>query len=118
MIAGAIALQAGDIGDTSALSGTLIVGGGQVIVSGINITEQVKIHTAAIQELAESFGAEMRPTVIELEGKRYELVGTAGEQYLEWKDLLREIYFEETGFGAGGELDDGDASSGAVRTAP
>jgi hypothetical protein len=103
MIAAAVALQVGDVPDTGALSGVLILAGGQVVISGINVSQQVKIHAAAIQELAESFGAEIRPTVVELEGKQYELTGTAAEQYQEWKALLRRIHEEETGFAAGAD---------------
>lgn len=98
MIAAAVALQVGDVSNTGALSGILILGGGQVVVSGIEVSKQKEIHAAAIQELADSFGTEIRPTVIELEGKRYELTGTAEEQYTHWRELLRQIYFEETGF--------------------
>jgi len=98
MIAAAVALQAGDVSGAGALSGILILGGGQVVVSGIEVSKQKEIHAAAIQELADSFGTEMRPTVIELEGKRYELTGTAEEQYAKWRELLKQIYFEETGF--------------------
>lgn len=98
MIAAAIALQVGDISGTGALSGMMLLGGGQIMVGGINISQQTDIHAEAIAELGESFGAEMRPTVVELEGKQYELTGTAGEQYERWRMLLRQIYYEETGF--------------------
>jgi hypothetical protein len=40
----------------------------------------------------------MKPIVIEFEGKKYELSGTAEEQYKRWRELLREIYYSETGF--------------------
>ncbi len=40
----------------------------------------------------------MRPTIVELEGKQYELTGTASEQFAEWRSLLKDIYREETGF--------------------
>jgi len=103
MIAAAVALQVGDVPNTGAVSGILILAGGQVVISGINVSQQVEIHAAAVQELAESFGAEMRPTVVELEGKQYELTGTADEQYAEWRQLLRRIHEEETGFAADGD---------------
>ena len=67
--------------------------------SGINISKQAEIHRVAIQELSESFGNEMKPVVMEFQGKKYELTGSAEEQYRHWRELLREIYYEETGFG-------------------
>jgi hypothetical protein len=35
---------------------------------------------------------------MEFEGQQYELTGTAAEQFKRWKELLRQIYFAETGF--------------------
>ena len=99
MIAAAVLLEVGDVGDTGAISGILILAGGQVVINGINVSQQAQIHESAIQELAESFGSDMRPTVVELEGKQYELTGTASEQFERFRELLRQIYLEETGFG-------------------
>jgi hypothetical protein len=56
------------------------------------------MHYEALQELGESFGSEMKPVVMELEGNKYELSGSVEEQYKRWRELLREIYYSETGF--------------------
>ena len=40
----------------------------------------------------------MKPVVMEFQGKKYELTGSAEEQYRHWRELLRKIYYEETGF--------------------
>ena len=40
----------------------------------------------------------MEPVVLELEGKKYELKGSAQEQYRQWRELLLKIYRAETGF--------------------
>ena len=98
MVAAAIGLGAGDVSGTAALQSMLIVGGGAVIVNGINISKEAEIHSAAIQELSESFGNEMKPVVMEFEGEKYELTGSAEEQYKRWRELLRKIYYSETGF--------------------
>ena len=98
MVAAAIGLGAGDVSGTAALQSLLIVGGGAVIVNGINISKEAEIHSAAIQELSESFGNEMQPVVMEFEGEQYELTGSAEEQYQRWRELLRNIYYSETGF--------------------
>jgi hypothetical protein len=98
MIALAIGLEAGDVNNTNVLKGVLVLSGGQVIMSGINISKQAEIHSAAIKELGDSFGSEMKPVVMEYQGKEYELTGSAQEQYARWRELLRKIYFTETGF--------------------
>ena len=59
------------------------------------------MHRAAIQELSESFDNEMKPLVMEFEGKTYELTGSAEEQYHRWRELLRQIYLAETGLDEG-----------------
>ena len=65
---------------------------------GVNISKEAEMHSTAIQELSESLGSEMKPVTLELEGETYELTGSAEEQYKRWRELLRDIYFTETGF--------------------
>jgi hypothetical protein len=98
LVALAVLLQAKNVHNTGVLSGALVIAGGQVFISGINISKQAEIHRAAIEELGESFDSEMKPVVMEFEGKTYELTGTAAEQYDHWRELLRQIYYAETGF--------------------
>ena len=99
LVAAGVAMGAtGDSGATTAGAGVLILVGGQVVIDGINVSQQANIHADAIEELGDSFGSDMKPTVIELEGKRYELTGTVSEQFEEWRAILRRIYLEETGF--------------------
>ena len=40
----------------------------------------------------------MEPVVLDFEGKKVELTGTAEKQYAQWRELLRRIYEAETGF--------------------
>ena len=98
LLAGAIALNAGEVKNTGALQMGMILIGGQVIINGFNVTKEAEIHSAAIKELSESFGSEMQPIVMEFEGKQYELTGSAEEQFKHWRELLRQIYITETGF--------------------
>jgi hypothetical protein len=98
LIAGAIALGAGRRGVGLPEIGMAIIGG-QVIVNGFNISKQAEMHSESIRELSETFGAEMKPVLVEFEGKTYELTGPAEEQFRRWRELLREIYRAETGFG-------------------
>jgi len=85
-------------GNIGALEIGLIVVGGQVIMDGFNVSKEAEIHEAAIQELSQSFSGEMKPVVMEFEGKQYELTGSAEEQFQQWRELLRKIYYAETGF--------------------
>jgi len=98
LLAGAIALGASrrEIGP---LEIGMAVIGGQVIVNGYNVSKQAEMHSEAIRELSETFGSEMRPVLVEFEGQTYELTGPAEEQFKRWRELLREIYRAETGFG-------------------
>jgi hypothetical protein len=106
LIAGAVAAGASDSGNTAAIQAGLIIIGGQVIISGFNISKEAEINEAAIRELSDSFGGEMQPVVMEFEGKQYELTGSAEEQFKQWRELLRKIYYAETGFGPDPEPDD------------
>ena len=98
LMVGAVALNAGDVNHTGALQMGMILIGGQVLIDGFNISKQAEIHSASIKELSESFESEMRPVVMEFEGKQYELTGSAEEQFNRWRELLRQIYIAETGF--------------------
>jgi hypothetical protein len=98
LVAGAIALNAGEAKNTGALQMGMVLIGGQVIINGFNVTKEAEIHSAAIKELSGSFGSEMQPIVMEFEGKKYELTGSAEEQFKHWRELLRQIYITETGF--------------------
>jgi hypothetical protein len=98
LIAGAIAAGSSDSGAAQAVAPAMAIIGGQVIIKGWNVSKETEIHSAAIEELSESFGNEMQPVVMEFEGQQYELTGTAEEQFKRWRELLRQIYFAETGF--------------------
>lgn len=101
----AILAEATGTGTGPVLNGMMAVSGGQIFMSGINLSKQVEMHSAAIEELSESFGADMEPVNLELKGQTYELTGSAQEQYQQWRRLLRQIYLQETGFGS--PADDG-----------
>jgi len=98
LVAGAIAAGSSDSNAARVIAPAMVIIGGQVIIRGWNISKEAEIHSAAIQELSESFGDEMQPVTMEFEGQQYELTGTAEEQFKRWKELLRQIYFAETGF--------------------
>jgi hypothetical protein len=98
IIAGAIAAGSQNSNIGRAMAPAMVIIGGQVFISGWNVSKEAEIHASAIAELSESFGNEMQPVTMEFEGKQYELTGSAEEQFKHWKHLLRQIYFAETGF--------------------
>lgn len=99
-ILGAIAIEATNGGSysSSVLRDTLVLGGAYAIKTGFDKDSETDIHRDAIIELDESFSAEARPLVVEVEGETHELTGSAEAQYAQWRALLKRIYFSETGF--------------------
>jgi hypothetical protein len=98
LVVGAVAMAIEDVENTGIVQAGMIVVGSQVIINGFNVSKEAEIHSAAIEELSESFGSEMRPVVMEFEGQQYELTGSAEEQFKRWRKLLHKIYITETGF--------------------
>jgi hypothetical protein len=98
LVAGAIAAGSQNSNVGRAMAPAMVIIGGQVFISGWNVSKEAEIHSTAIEELSESFGNEMQPVTMEFEGKQYKLTGPAEEQFKHWKLLLRQIYLAETGF--------------------
>ena len=98
LIAGAIVAGSRDSNAARAMAPAMAVIGGQVFISGWNVSKESQMHSAAIEELSESFGIEMQPVTMEFEGQQYELTGSAEEQFKHWRELLKQIYIAETGF--------------------
>lgn len=73
------------------------VGGVAAVMSGIKKFEDAKAAAQEVKELARSFENEAGTQIVEVEGRSLKLVGTAEEQYREWRRLLAQIYAEETG---------------------
>jgi hypothetical protein len=98
LVAGAVVAGSKGSNTGMVLAPAMAIIGGQVFISGWNVSKEAEMHSAAIEELSESFGSEMQPVTMEFEGQQYELTGSAEEQFKKWKLLLRQIYFAETGF--------------------
>ncbi len=101
-IAGSIAM--GAIGGQDAarilapVRGIMAAGGAAAVYSGYQKRQEAQMNMEVIKELGESFAADARPLVVEVNGETVRLTGTAREQYAEWRNLLKKIYREETGF--------------------
>jgi hypothetical protein len=77
-----------------------VFGGAFAIKSGFDRGAEVKMHSDSLKQLGESFQAEVQPLVVEVEGRTLQIKGTAEEQYIEWRRLLKELYESETGLPA------------------
>lgn len=76
------------------------IGGTAAVLSGLKKYADAKTHAQALKELSETFQNEVQPQVVDVEGRTLRLTGTADEQYKEWRDLLHQLYLEETGTAA------------------
>ncbi|OUU78430.1 MAG: hypothetical protein CBC38_07535, partial [Gammaproteobacteria bacterium TMED78] len=77
---------------------TMMYTGVEMIKSAGVRREEKRLHTQSLEELSLSFDDEVMPMVVNIEGTQHRLTGTADAQYLEWKDILLDLYRTETGF--------------------
>jgi hypothetical protein len=68
-----------------------IIGGVAAIQSGIQEGAELEIHKAALEELADSFGADVSELIVDVDGRVVELTGSAEAQFEQWRALLRQI---------------------------
>lgn len=74
-----------------------MAGGAYLFSSGVEKSEEAKIHEAALEELADSLGTSMKPHHIDLSNRTVTLTGTVDEQYAQWRGLLADIYRNDNG---------------------
>ncbi len=86
----------GDFSDRVATDTLMYMSTG-MIESGFLRREEKQLHIAALEELSLSFDAELEPMVVEIDGIQHRFTGTAEAQYEEWRELLRQIFQDETG---------------------
>lgn len=98
MIAAAILLEVNDVDNASTLRDVLVIGGTQVIINGVNISQRADIHRETLKELSDSFSSEAKTVRVELEGRTVSLTGTVREQMDQWRELLRNMYEAENTF--------------------
>ena len=67
-----------------------------IMIQADKIAEEAEINKAALEELGTSFGVELEPIVVEVEGKTVELTGSAETKYRQWREVLGKIYQVET----------------------
>lgn len=59
--------------------------------------QEKRLHTKTLEELSQSFDDQAKPLVVDIQGVQHRLSGTADAQYQEWRDLLRQMFSNETG---------------------
>ena len=103
LLGGAAAIVGGIAAATSnnaaVQTGSLVgVGAGAYMIkSSFDKRAEAEIHIAALQELGESLESEVAPKMIDLDDRTVMLTGTVEEQYKQWREILVDLYHEETG---------------------
>ena len=72
----------------------------EMLQSGMLRRQEKQLHSSALEELSAGFDDEVKPMVVEIEGVQHRFSGTAEAQYEDWRQLLRQIYIDETGLGS------------------
>ncbi|MDE0371239.1 MAG: hypothetical protein OXI73_01650 [Rhodospirillales bacterium] len=99
-IVGSVAYELASDGDLmdDVISDTLMYSGASLLNSAELHRQEKQIHVSALEELSQSFDEEIKPIVVEIEGVQHRFTGTVEAQYEDWRELLRQIYLQETGF--------------------
>ena len=75
-----------------------IFGGSQILRDSFQKRDEAALHIEILSEVGRSIEAELEPTILELQDRTITLTGTVRNQYDEWREILREIYYRETGY--------------------
>ena len=74
-----------------------LFGGGYLIKDAFDTRDEAQMHVEALAELGNSMQAEIAPKTIALEERVITLTGSVEEQYAQWREILADMYAEETG---------------------
>lgn len=81
---------------TGAIVGSALGLGTGIILNAGKIAEEAAINKAALEDLGFSFGIEVEPITLEVEGKTIKLTGSAEAMYSQWRDVLTTLYNVDT----------------------
>jgi len=93
----AIASQSnrGCIGCTTAgvaVGAVAVAVGVQMAVKALEqAASETQLHKASLEELGQSLAADVKPTVVEVEGKTVELKGTVEQKFQTWREVLQDL---------------------------
>ena len=100
LIGGAIAM--GDSMDGYYMDGGQYVAGfagamlgAGLLDSALDDNEEAKVHKETILEVSKSFDSDIAPNVIEMEEKTVKIDGTLTQQFIQWQEVLKDIYNEQ-----------------------
>jgi hypothetical protein len=80
------------------IAGTAIAIAAQKAVQASEQAEaETRLRTTAMKELGESLANDVKPVVVEVEGKTVELKGTVEQKFQQWKNILDELRAREIG---------------------
>jgi hypothetical protein len=99
----------------SAAATAAVLGGMYAFKAGLDQRSEIKVHSESLKQLGDSFQSEVQPMVVDVEGRTLQLTGSAEQQYAEWRQLLKELYEDETGLPATATTASDAAKSGAAR---
>ena len=97
VVAGIYAASEGTTRAEQIAASGVVAGGIGAIKSGFDRKKESEIHAASLREISQSLGSEIKPYVLDIEGRTIELTGSANAQYKQWRKMLMEIYRAETG---------------------
>ncbi|MDH3588902.1 MAG: hypothetical protein OEQ74_05825 [Gammaproteobacteria bacterium] len=98
LIVGGLAVDANSDSNYASYAGRVgALVGLSSILSTMPLRPEALVHAETMRELGDTFDAEVRPAVLEVEGKTITLSGSVDSQFEQWRDLLRDIYVTETG---------------------
>lgn len=87
-----------DSGTTRALGSVAIFGGVETLQDSFTKRDEAALHIEILSEVGRSVEAELEPSIVELQDRTITLTGTVRNQYDEWREIIREIYYRETGY--------------------
>jgi len=115
-VMGGIMASQNDHNDSTAgqtAAAAAVIGGIAAFKAGLDQRAEIKTHTESLKQLGDSFQSEVQPMVVDVEGRTLQLKGSAEQQFEEWRQLLKQVYENETGLPATG----GTAANGTPTAA-
>ncbi len=80
------------------VTNALMYMGADMLKSAAVRRQEKKMHTDSLEEVTSSFNDHVRPLVVDMKGTQHRLTGTVDAQFQEWRDLLKRMFENETGF--------------------
>ena len=96
-VGGAVAGAKSDSAAGNIASASAVIGGAALGFSGYSKLQESKAHKTILEEIGRTINSNLASQVIEIEGRTATLTGTIEEQSEQWRRLLAEVYFSETG---------------------